>query len=303
MLDGSTEGQRVVAQSVARTAGGTGHVSRQVAQAAGATGKPMALEMIVMEGPETRVSDTVARLIATCSRGWAQFFADHADHQAPRFVPSVPERVFAVLEEVTRRQLPPTRVFCEWGSGFGTATCLAALLGYQAYGLEIDVDLVWCSRAIARRLRIPVEILCTSFVPTGYAVSTGGDGAAVVIPASLSNQNDRDEMRGSLRYDGMEIAIADIGLFFVYPWPEERALMQALFEAVAREGALLVVYHTDTDIRVWRKMAGKGSLERTIIGHGLSHAPRAWASAPSTLCASPTGCRGVVWHKRPSMTP
>ena len=66
----------------------------------------MALEVIAMEGPEARVSDHVARLIATCSRGWEHFFADHDDHQAPRFVPSVPERVWAVLEEVTRRQLP-----------------------------------------------------------------------------------------------------------------------------------------------------------------------------------------------------
>jgi hypothetical protein len=217
----------------------------------------MALEVIAMEGPETRVSDPVARLIAICSRGWAQFFATHADHQAPRFVLSVPERVFAVLEEVTRRQLPPTRVFCEWGSGFGTATCLAALLGYQAYGLELDADLVWCSRAIARRLGIPVEILCTSLFPKGYAVSTGGDGAALVTPASGSDPHDTDATRRRLRYDGMAMDIADIGVFFTYPWPEERALMQALFEAVAREGALLVVYHTDTDIRVWRKSAGE----------------------------------------------
>jgi len=82
----------------------------------------MALEAIALQGPEARVSDHVARLIAICSRGWERFFADH--DQTPRFVPSVPERVFAVLVEVTTRQLPPTRVFCEWGSGFGTATCL-----------------------------------------------------------------------------------------------------------------------------------------------------------------------------------
>jgi hypothetical protein len=58
----------------------------------------------------------------------------------------------------------------------------------------------------------------------------------------------------------MEIAIADIGLFFVYPWPEERELMRQLFEAVAREGAILVVYHTDTDIGVFRKVEGEGEL-------------------------------------------
>jgi len=67
----------------------------------------MALEAIAMEGPEARVSDHVTRLIATCSRGWERFFADHDDHQASRFVPSVPERVFAVLAEVTIRHLPP----------------------------------------------------------------------------------------------------------------------------------------------------------------------------------------------------
>jgi len=212
----------------------------------------MALEAIAMERPEARVSDTVARLVATCSRGWERFFADHDDHHAPRFVPSVPERVFAVLEEVTTRKLPPTRVFCEWGSGFGTATCLAALLGYEAYGLEIDEELVRLSRAIARRLGIRVTMLCTSFLPPGYEAYAGVDGTALVTPASVSEHT--DEHRGPLRYDGMEIAIADIGLFFAYPWPEERELMQELFEAVARAGAILAVYHTDTDIRVFRKV-------------------------------------------------
>jgi hypothetical protein len=214
----------------------------------------MAIEAIAMEGPEAYVSDHVARLIATCSRGWERFFADHDDDQAPRFVPSVPERVFAVLEEITTRRLPPTRVFCEWGSGFGTATCLAALLGYEAYGLEIDEELVRLSRAIARRLGIPVQILCTSLFPEGYEAYAGGDGAAVVLPASVRAHHDTDKTRGPLRYDGMKSAIADIGVFFAYPWPEERERMQELFEAVAREEALLVVYHTDTDIRVFRKV-------------------------------------------------
>jgi hypothetical protein len=230
----------------------------------------MALEAIAMEGPEARVSDHAARLIATCSRGWERFFADYDDDQAPRFVPSVPERVWAVLEEITRRHLPPTRVFCEWGSGFGTATCLAALLGYEAYGLEIDAELVRLSRAIARRLGIPVTMLCTSFLPAGYVVSVGGDGTTLMTPASVSAHHDTAEARAPLCYDGMEIAIADIGVFFAYPWPEERVLIQELFEAVARAGALLVVYHTDTDIRVWRKVAGEGELED----------PRAYAHRP-----------------------
>jgi len=43
-------------------------------------------------------------------------------------------------------------------------------------------------------------------------------------------------------------------VFFAYPWPEEHALIQQLFDAVALKGAILVVYHTDQDIRVFRKV-------------------------------------------------
>jgi hypothetical protein len=132
---------------------------------------------------------------------------------------------------------------------------MAALLGYEAYGLEIDTELVRLSRAIARRLRIPVEILCTSLFPEGYEAYAGVDGVALVTPAaSRSAPNANDAGRRPLRYEGMAIDIAAIGVFFAYPWPEEQELMQQLFDAVAREGAILVVYHTDTDIRVFRKL-------------------------------------------------
>jgi hypothetical protein len=207
----------------------------------------MAIEEIEVEVPEVVLPDAVARLIATCSRGWERFFADN-DDQAPRFVPSVPEIVFAALKEVTAQHLPPNRVFCEWGSGFATATCMAALLGYKAYGLEIEAELVSLSRAIARRLRIPVEIICTSMFPKGYGSYSGVGGAELVKPESFSHPN-----RSPLRYDGMDIDIADIGLFFAYPWPEERELMQELFDAVAAADAILVAYYTDKKVGVFRK--------------------------------------------------
>ena len=212
----------------------------------------MAIEEIAIEGPVAGVSNTVARLIDTCSRGWERFFADTDDHQAPRFVPSVPEMVFAALEAVTTRQLPPNRVFCEWGSGFGTATCMAALLGYEAYGIEIEEELVRLSRAIARRLGIPVEILCTSMFPEGYAPYWGVGGAALVTPEALSDPDDAG--RPPLRYAGMAIDIAEIGVFFAYPWPEEQELMQELFDAVAGEGAILIAYHSAREMCVYRKV-------------------------------------------------
>ena len=214
----------------------------------------MAIEAIDIEVPQPDISDAVARLVDTCSRGWERFFADNDDHQAPRFVPSIPEIVFSALAEVTRQNLPPNRVFCEWGSGFGTATCMAALLGYKAYGIEIEEELVRLSRAVARRLRIPVEIICTSMFPAGYDAHSGVDGVELVTPTSFRNHKDED--RSALRYDGMDIDIADIGLFFAYPWPEEQMLIQDLFDAVAAAGAILVAYHNDKKVCVFRKAYG-----------------------------------------------
>lgn len=214
----------------------------------------MAIEAIDIEAPEAVVPDNVARLIDTCSRGWERFFADSDDHQAPRFVPSIPEIVFSALEEVTRQNLPPNRVFCEWGSGFATATCMASLLGYEAYGIEIEEELVRLSRAIARRLRIPVEIICTSMFPDGYDAYSGVDGEVLVAPKSCNNQN--DAAKRPLRYHGMDIDIAEIGLFFAYPWAGEQTLIQALFDAVAAQGAILVSYHNDKKVCVFRKGYG-----------------------------------------------
>lgn len=221
----------------------------------------MAIEEIEIDIPEAIVSDPLARLIDTCSRGWERFFADNDDHQAPGFVPSVPEVVLAALEEVTKQSLPPNRIFCEWGSGFGTAVCMASLLGYQAYGIEIEEELVRLSRAVARRLKIPVEIICTSMFPEGYGSHSGVGASGLVTPKSPV-RSDNGEDRKPLRYAGMDIDIAEIGLFFAYPWPEERELIQELFDSVAAEGAILIAYYTDKNVCVFRKVCGSHDTSR-----------------------------------------
>jgi hypothetical protein len=70
----------------------------------------------------------------------------------------------------------------------------------------------------------------------------------------LSDDNDNNQR--PLRYDGMDIDIAEIGLFFAYPWPEKRELIQELFDAVAAAEAILVAYHTDKQVCVFRKVDG-----------------------------------------------
>ena len=66
------------------------------------------------------------------------FFKAGLDRRYPRYLPSNPEKVFAAIATLKESGLLRGDVFCEWGSGFGIATCMASLLGFKAYGIEIE---------------------------------------------------------------------------------------------------------------------------------------------------------------------
>ena len=217
----------------------------------------MAIKELDLNFSPTALPEEVAQLIQESERRWDQFFAYEKQRRFPRFLPSDAAQVFAALNYVTRHGLVPGQVFCEWGSGLGTTTCLAALLGYEAYGIEIEPELAAFSRDMARELAISVEILCTSYIPEGYESYSGVGGEDLVQTEPFFSPGaavDRE-----LYYEGMEVEIAAIDLFFVYPWPEEQELMQTLFDVVAVEGAILIAYYSDRDICVYRKMSDTGN--------------------------------------------
>src|SRR5437764_436319 len=63
----------------------------------------------------------------------------------PGFVPSDFAAAYRVLHLLASMDVAGGSRFCEWGSGFGVITCLAALLGFDACGIEIDFDLISAS--------------------------------------------------------------------------------------------------------------------------------------------------------------
>ena len=68
------------------------------------------------------------------------------------FVPGDGRYAFQILQWLLRtKAVCPGAAFLEWGSGQGMATILAALLGYDAVGVEIDAELVKESRELAAR--------------------------------------------------------------------------------------------------------------------------------------------------------
>src|SRR5947207_2983291 len=58
------------------------------------------------------------------------------------FVPSDFVRAYQVLRSLAEVDLAPAGLFCEWGSGFGVVACLAAMLDFDACGIEIEAELV-----------------------------------------------------------------------------------------------------------------------------------------------------------------
>src|SRR5690349_8161945 len=83
------------------------------------------------------------------------------------FVPSDFCGAYDILQHIATQAEADGKLFCEWGSGFGVVTCLAALLEFDAYGIEVDSTLVRASRRLAADFDLPVEFAHGSFIPAG----------------------------------------------------------------------------------------------------------------------------------------
>ena len=75
--------------------------------------------------------------------------------------------VNACLRWITEGQLTAGRAFCEWGAGFGVVTMLAALLEYDAVGIEVEPVLVDEARSLADDLEIAAQFATGSLIPAG----------------------------------------------------------------------------------------------------------------------------------------
>jgi len=215
----------------------------------------MALEEIELKLKEVELPARVSALIEEADKRLDHLFESNRNRRVPRFLPSDPVLLYRALDFLTKNDLPPGRVFCEWGSGFGVGAGLAALLGYKSYGLEIEEDLVVLAKELAGDLDIEVENLCTSYFPEGYGSFSAQGGAELMVPEPSSRWE--DAVVEVPTYEGMDCEVDEIDLFYVYPWPGEQELMHDLFDAVAADGAILIAYYGDKDIAAFRKTVGE----------------------------------------------
>jgi hypothetical protein len=202
----------------------------------------MPLAEVELELRKDLLPPNISRLIADAKRQ-IDALSDKVRAEIPAFVPCDFELLYHALCGIYAAQITTGRRFIEWGSGIGTVTCLAASLGFDAVGIEIEQSLVDIANRLAGAHKIKCQFACGSFVPEGIEPTL--DWAADV--AWLTT--DAPDV-----YDELELDPDDFDLIFSYPWPGEEQVIFDLFTECAAVGALLLTYHGINELRLQRKI-------------------------------------------------
>lgn len=163
------------------------------------------------------------------------------------FVPSDYQMVYQHLKYLYESSLLSGERFCEWGSGVGVVASLAAMIGYESFGIEYNEDLVVVAEKIREEFGIPVELIQGSFVPPGTEKLV--DEAFASQEGELSLYVESDRTYSELGYDAV-----DFDLFFCFPWPTDIDLTLKMFEHHAAQGALMLLYYSTESMGLYRKV-------------------------------------------------
>lgn len=138
------------------------------------------------------------------------------------------------------RALPaPGLRFLEWGSASGIITIMADLLGFEAYGIELDPELVDVARELAGRYDSQARFAAGSFFPAGYVWQPESGDAR---PGTLGH--------GEPAYARLGRSLADFDVVFAYPWTGEEPLLQDVMRRHGHPAARLLLYGLATGVRV-----------------------------------------------------
>lgn len=204
----------------------------------------MALKDLKVTIPTRRLSPDIVDFLNEADARIHDYIADR-HVRISGFVPSDFVEVYRTLDAVAQKGLAPGDLFCEWGSGFGVVAMLAALLDFQAYGIEIEASLVDGARGLADDFAIPVEFVQGSFVP---------DGAEPKLAEIY--ESDVTWLRCDVEeaYPELGLNIHDFDVVYAFPWPGEEDVVAEIFDCFSSAGSLLLTYTQLDGVRIRRKV-------------------------------------------------
>jgi hypothetical protein len=191
--------------------------------------------------PQESSAEVQARLDAVCADGWSFWEQFDRSARTKAFHPFVAADYDAVRAALAT--IPASgRRFLEWGSASGVITVMADILGFEAWGIELDDALVATAREFAARHGSGARFVAGSFLPAGYRwKGPDGDSRTGTIGDGPSG------------YLQMGRALEDFDVVFGYPWDGETAVMQDVMRRYGRADALLLLHDATTGaVRAFR---------------------------------------------------
>ena len=134
----------------------------------------------------------------------------------------------------------------EWGSGLGVIAIMAARLGFDAYGIEIEPKLVDLSCGLAEKYGAQVTFALGSYVPGDYT-----------IDPELVDEDFRTSFDDEPAYPELDMELRDFDVVFVYPWPNERALHEDIMRQCGGPRSLFMTYDVREGLAIERLGSGR----------------------------------------------
>lgn len=206
----------------------------------------MALQEVDFVVEDHAIPSDVQQVLLASHIGIHQYQENNRE-ESSGFVPSDPASVYCALRSILVSRSFRGISFCEWGSGYGTATCLAAILGFEAFGIEMEPQLVEASRKLADRFQLPAVFAQGSFVPAnGKPLSDEAYRDNGGRYPWLQNLAGNAYQRLGREPDSFDVV-------FAYPWPGEEYFVSELFHSSVSAGALLLSYNDSGSMNLLRK--------------------------------------------------
>jgi hypothetical protein len=189
------------------------------------------------------VGDEESAFLREADRRINEYLDARSDRNGHGFVPSDFVAVHLALRAIVDGSVAPGNTLCEWGSGLGVVASLATMLGFDAWGIEIDHELVTASEALADEFDLPVSFVCGNFIPPGSEGCADDMGDLAWLA-----------MGGANAYEEMGLDTEDFDVIFAYPWPGEEHVIAEMFDRHAAVGAVLLTHHGLEGMRLRRKV-------------------------------------------------
>jgi hypothetical protein len=188
----------------------------------------------------------MTRLRTLFDEGWEIWERFDAEVRKSEWHPFIPADYEHVLDALLPLRGPGQR-FLEWGSAAGVITITADLLGFDAFGIEIDGELVQVARALAARTESQARFVQGSFLPAGYTYrAPDGDGRTGTIGRAASG------------YLAMGRSLDEFDVVYAYPWDGEQPMMLDLMRRYGSPDAIFLM-NTPEAVKVYRGRRELGS--------------------------------------------